>query len=728
MSYLPPPPPKSESASNTDNLQNTQNVLNALLQTPQWFKYFFGVLNVVLAAFFIAALVLHFSVKDEHFAGEVVFKQSEGLTHNAQIAFTRYDLPQRSRNISTITMESILWIPQINPEEINDFQLINHNIYFTGSKNINKVVSLQKDQKIGDITYKISLAPLIKRLAAAFLLAIFVLFYSPILRRFFALLPKKTLATISLKLLPKVILNSYKAINPLYRHTFWIVFIAMNLVFGFHTVQYLWGGECWQAIFWQMDKWITIAQGRYTQNTFNLWLQNNYILPVLNNLISFASLALASVWLCIYFNLQKKLWVWVIVGFVLTLQPFTLARLYYTYQAAGLFIAVAIGILGFVLAKKAGDENKSKSSAYWLCFIATFCIHWGIASYQPFIDTALILLCGGIIVILIDEKCSVKTAIFKARFVIIATLLAALSYKLALDALKLIGIAGQAYNNQMISMAEMPARFLLAMQRGFATLFAYKVPFMELNIAFLFSLFVVFLFFLFCNAKLKISAKFAIVLAGIGAVFASQTHVALASFLSTNIVTDYYGILFVRVLVVALVFKLCDSLIHTKTLVYNAVFALSVITLWQCIVQDLQIQKVQKLTMEKDFAYLNRVIARIENHENFDYNKKYTGLMFGKPINNYTQPFIDNILAIGTTPFNVMMAKDVFSRFLNDNYTNKDFENLIKRLSSAGILEKLEPFPHKNSIVVFEDMIVFVASEGDLRKWQNEAKKWQEQP
>ena len=132
--------------------------------------------------------------------------------------------------------------------------------------------------------------------------------------------------------------------------------------------------------------------------------------------------------------------------------------------------------------------------------------------------------------------------------------------------------------------------------------------------------------------------------------------------------------------------------------------------------------------MEKDFAYLNRVIARIENHENFDYNKKYTGLMFGKPINNYTQPFIDNILAIGTTPFNVMMAKNVFSRFLNDNYTNEDFENLIKRLSSAGILEKLEPFPHKNSIVVFEDMIVFVASEGDLRKWQNEAKKWREQP
>lgn len=41
-------------------------------------------------------------------------------------------------------------------------------------------------------------------------------------------------------------------------------------------------------------------------------------------------------------------------------------------------------------------------------------------------------------------------------------------------------------------------------------------------------------------------------------------------------------------------------------------------------------------------------------------------------------------------------------------------KTLITRLHQAGILDKLEPFPSKNSVVLFEDIIVFVASKGNL--------------
>lgn len=571
--------------------------------------------------------------------------------------------------------------------------------------------------------------PLIKRLAAAFLFSLVVLFYAPILRRLLAFLPEKIFEIIAVQSFAHWLLSGYLAICPLYRRTFWIVFIAMNVVFGFHTAQYLWGGECWDFIFFKMSNALFVGQGRYTQNIFNLFLQNNDVLPVLNNLISFTFLALSSVGLCIYFNLPGKLWMWVVLGLVLTLQPFTLARMYYTYNAPGLFIAVAIGIFGLVCAKKAGQRSKSKFSAYGLCLLSAICIHWGIASYQPFINTALILLCGGMIVILVDEKCTVKTAIFKARFMIIATVFAAISYKLTLDILKELGIAWSAYySSQMLPFSEMPARFLLAVQRGLVSLFAYKAPFMELNIAFLFSLFAVFFFLLFANLKGNIGAKCGIFVLFLGAVFASQTHIALANFLSTNIVTDYYGVLFLRVLVVALVFKLCSELVVTKHIAQNVVFVLSILTIWQCIVQDLQAQKMQKITMQRDMLYLNRVIARIENSENFDYNKKYVGIMFGEPANNYTEPFLYNILTRDKMPFNVMMSKNVFSYFLRDDDTEKEninaFKEIVKRLDSAGILENLQVFPHKNSIVVFEDVIVFVASEGDLFKWQKQAQQW----
>ena len=256
-------------------------------------------------------------------------------------------------------------------------------------------------------------------------------------------------------------------------------------------------------------------------------------------------------------------------------------------------------------------------------------------------------------------------------------------------------------------------------------------------IAYLFGGLVVILLILLFTSKLKFSAKFAILLLFVGAIIASQTHIILAKTLSANIITNFYGLLFLRVLVVILAFKLCIQLIRTQILAQNALFALLAVVIWQCVVQDLQAQKVQKLTMDRDFAYLNRIIARIETNENFSYDKKYYGIMFGNPENSFTRGFNTdlfpgwNMISI----FRWTMAKNVFaSYFLNDLHQNfpdnKDFnvfKRIVKRLDKAGILDELQPFPHKNSVVVFEDIIVFVASKGDLAKWQAEAKKWREE-
>ena len=53
---------------------------------------------------------------------------------------------------------------------------------------------------------------------------------------------------------------------------------------------------------------------------------------------------------------------------------------------------------------------------------------------------------------------------------------------------------------------------------------------------------------------------------------------------------------------------------------------------------------------------------------------------------------------------------------------SKILQKLILRLENAKILDKLEPFPHKNSIVIFEDIIVFVASRGNLDEIRQMAK------
>lgn len=348
------------------------------------------------------------------------------------------------------------------------------------------------------------------------------------------------------------------------------------------------------------------------------------------------------------------------------------------------------------------------------------------------------MLCGGIIAIIIGNNGDLKSSLYKSRFLIISVALAGISYKITLDILKKLDIVQNAYNNQMTPLSEMPERILLAIKMSFQSLFAYNVPFMPTFIAILFGVFVVILLILLFGAKLTLSAKFSIIIVLCGAIIASQTHIALAKIISTGIVTDYYGVLFLRVIIVALVFKLVAQTIRAQVLWQNLIFVLSCVIIWAYAIQSLNAQKVLKLTMERDFHYINRIVARIETNENFSYDKKYCGVMFGMPQNRFRKGFNADILPYWDmhSVFHYSMSKNIFEGCIvySDLMRKAEFDNpkeakvfnaLISRLHKAGILDKLEPFPHKNSVIVFEDIIVFVASKGDLEVIRKKAKELQ---
>ena len=402
-------------------------------------------------------------------------------------------------------------------------------------------------------------SPLLKTIVKYYLIILFVVYFGFILYKVLGIDIDEIVKFLSQNSLPQALWQGYKAINPLYRHTFWIVFIACNVVFGFDTAQFLWGRESWGATFGgAMGTWM-VEQGRYTQNAIAVYLTQNLVLPILNNILAFAALSVASILLCVYLNITRKVWIWVLVGCVLTLSPFTLARMYFTYQVVGLFIAVAIGILGFVLAKKAGEYSinstqngggggdfchslnaqKSQNSLgispnlnkpyhkfkpYALCLLSILCVHWGIASYQPFIDTALILLCGGIIAIIIDNKGDLKLSFYKSRFLIIS----AISYKIVLDILKRIGTTQEVYNNTLTPLLEMPERVIFAIKLAFEHLFAYNVAFMPEFIAILFGVFVAVFLILLFGSKLHKGTKLSILIVLCGMIIASQTHIILS--------------------------------------------------------------------------------------------------------------------------------------------------------------------------------------------------------
>ena len=396
--------------------------------------------------------------------------------------------------------------------------------------------------------------------------------------------------------------------------------------------------------------------------------------------------------------------------------------------------------------------NKPYHKPYALCLLSILCVHWGIASYQPFIDTTLILLCGGIIAIIIDNKGDLKLSFYKSRFLIISVAFAAISYKIVLDILKKLGIVIDFYNNQMTPFSDLLKHIILAIKLGFGNLVNYNVAFMPLSMTILFALFlVVFLVFLWL-ANLNKSTKLSILILLCGAILASQIHIILSKTITSDPRVQYYGLMFLRTLFVALTFKICFDFIRMQKLAQNLLFILSTILIWFCIVQDLYAQRVQKVAFDAELKLLNRVITRIEQNEHFSYDKKYCGVKFGdfpnfreRVYKNYkinkvggNAELIEQRLITPWRParaFQLFMPKDVFTDceffssefdYSDPNQKNpqqkKQFLTLISRLHKAGILDKLEPFPHKDSVVVFEDIIVFVASKGNLDEIRQMAK------
>lgn len=336
------------------------------------------------------------------------------------------------------------------------------------------------------------------------------------------------------------------------------------------------------------------------------------------------------------------------------------------------------------------------------------------------------MLCGGIIAIIIDNKGDLKLSFYKFRFLILSVAFAAISYKIVLDILKKLDIVQNEYNNQMIALSDLPERIIFAIKLSFEHLFAYNVAFMPEFIAILFGVFVAILLILLFGSKLRKSAKFSILIVLCGMIIASQTHIILSKNLSINIITEFYSLPFLRVLVIALVFKLVAQVARTQTLWQNLCFTLSCVIVWACVVQSLNAQKIYKLSMERDFHYINRVVSRIEQSPNFSYEKKYCGIMFGEPQNRFAQGFNTDIFPFWEmqSVFGYSMSKNVFKgckvysdlmqNHQDKHWHEKAFQDIISRLHKAGILDKLEPFPHKDSVVVFEDIIVFVASKGNL--------------
>lgn len=553
------------------------------------------------------------------------------------------------------------------------------------------------------------------------------------------------------KSIPLVLFSFYQNIPAFYRQIFWIIFIVLNVVFGFHTVHFIFGNHDWYSIFEGLGLLSNLHMGKYTEFLISLGIQNGRIMPFLNNELGFLGLSFSAILFCSFFQLQKEKWMWLIVSFLFTLQPFVYARMYYVHQFSGVFIAQFILFLGFVLSKQAAlFENKIKS--YFYCFLSSLCIHWALATYPLFIDTILIVLTFYLMVLFLNQNNNLKNVFHQSRFIIIAVILGVISFKLTYSLLKDLNIVMSYYNNQLVESTQILPRIVLAFQTALHSLTHYETAFMPRTITLLFFLFFLGSVFLVFLVRLPILNKIFIFVLFFFLLLFSQTHIIISKNILSYSGIEYHGLMFLRVLLVVLFLKLSFQIQWGKILIQNGAFLLSILILWVCVIHDLHAQRAQKLAMDAEFRRFNRIIDRIEQTPGFSYSKQFCGIMFGdlenirvrfhkggalKDLPNYNDyPLVGAGIMPPWNPldtFDFLMEKSILREcnfYMDFNKTSFEaiqadlkYKDIIQKLYQNGVLNQLKPWPDQNSVVIVDNILVFTAGEGNLKLIQNYAQQ-----
>ncbi|MDR0485667.1 MAG: hypothetical protein LBH29_02945, partial [Elusimicrobiota bacterium] len=131
----------------------------------------------------------------------------------------------------------------------------------------------------------------------------------------------------------ELIYNRWREIPPLYKKSFLVVFIALNLVFLFDTVNFMFHNHDWNSmtVGTATTGW-NIKQGRYSPRFISAILQRNEILPIGINVASFMGFSLAAVLLCIYWKVPKNLFSYSLIGLLMALQPYIIAEMFFKLE------------------------------------------------------------------------------------------------------------------------------------------------------------------------------------------------------------------------------------------------------------------------------------------------------------------------------------------------------------------------------------------------------------
>lgn len=508
----------------------------------------------------------------------------------------------------------------------------------------------------------------------------------------------------------------YKSIDVVYRKAFWVSFLFINLAFLFHTINFMWGAFDWQAVRFDVN-FIENAKGaNFAAFALQNLLFDGKILPVINNLWAFVGLSLGGVLLAYYWDLPKKTSVYVITTLFLAVTPYTLGVMYFAQYTLGNLWVYCLVVAALLLGEKA-SSSLNRSYLYNLSSIALFLLALGTSVLSvSFVGIAVL---GRVFLNIVTTDSGFKEECYRQIQGLANFTASLLIYIFTIILLNTVSENMVSFPGFLSAIKNVPLMLVNMFAQFGATMpfidFGYKVLLILLVVVSVFAI-------IFKASSLK-SSLICLGLLPVILIFSSISYLLIdgvqASYMAYNL---FYSLPIFYTLMFATLIKL-DS-VYLKRFAYVLVCVL----VFMGAVRIAYGLKVWKFGFDAETKLAERIITRMEKMDEFDIEKQYKLLQIGSQslrkkyyIRKDKEQNSPELLDIAY--YKEGIASGAYNFFYQADFLSDDVGLKIAAENpniKNFVLNEARAWPHKNSIFIDGEYIVFVLDENALYKAQRE--------
>ncbi|MBO5038525.1 MAG: hypothetical protein J6C85_03605 [Alphaproteobacteria bacterium] len=510
--------------------------------------------------------------------------------------------------------------------------------------------------------------------------------------------------------------NPLKQITPIDKSAFLIAFILINLAFSFHTFNFMFGDHDWNYVrspnYWSEGAF----EGRPLHFVLLSVLFGGHVVPILNNLVSFAALALSGLLLAKYWRIPQTLLNYTLFAIFSAVLPYTMVWLFYAKDTLINLSLPLIAVTALLIVDKA-PTTKHPRSAHLLAVVL---FYFAYASYAAVINFLGVCFLGHLLISYAYSKESLKNILRQNLPAIADMLIALVLFKLTLMVLP----ASDSYNTEVVPLAYMPQKFIETLKVMVAQ-FVTPLPFMEIKYKLLLLVLTLWGFALSLKNGGAGRALGLVVLA-IAVLFASKLAFFIAEERGQILAEmenfafvprlDFYGLAYIYALGLALV------LLTPYEKLKKAGIVLACVIAFMSIVRDMYVQKVWKLGFDAEMKAHERIVTRLEERADFYPARKYRLLQIGSLSlreNFYKKAEGE---AVSLDLLKTSFTPQFMSRIVYNFYYPEDvfYDNVplsaISTKAKQWIKGTARPWPAAESIMIDGDIVIIVLTQEALDK------------